>query len=79
MIEIEAWVAAGAGLLTAGAGAVNLGGLLRELLRQRARIQVARERSEALVNLAREAPGRVRVVERDGDGHRTIDLDRAAR
>jgi len=84
MIEIETWVAMGAGLLTAGAGAVNLGGLLRAFLRQRARLRLERERSArsavrsaALVNLVRATQGKVRVVERDGDGHRTIDVDRS--
>jgi len=72
MIEIETWAAAGAGLLTA----INLGGLLRVVVRQRARTRLERERSAALVKIVRATPGKVRMVERDGDGHRIIDVDR---
>jgi hypothetical protein len=79
MGDIEAWVAAAAGLLASAAGAINLRGLLRAQLRQRARVQLERERSERLLHLVRQARGTVRVEESDGDGHRVVEIERGGR
>jgi len=83
MIDVYAWVAAGAGLLASAAAAVNVGRLLRAHLRQRARVQLERERSArsiarttGLTRMLDRPHTTVRVVERDSDGERLIEIGR---
>lgn len=81
MIDMNAWVAAGAGLLGAAAAALNGGRLLQIHLRHRARLQLERERSTrsiartaGLSQLINHPYRRVRVVEHDYDGERLIEI-----
>lgn len=86
MIDIDAWVVAGAGLLTTVATAANLGRLLQATLRQRAKVELERERSArsiartaGLTRMLRQPHATVRVVERDSDGERLIEIGLPAR
>ncbi|MCA2218434.1 hypothetical protein [Jidongwangia harbinensis] len=86
MIDINAWLAAGAGLVGAAVTAVNLGGLLRTHLRQRVRVQLERERSArciaraaGMAELVNNPRARIRMVERDDDGERLIEIGEPAR
>jgi len=81
MIEIEAWAVAAGGLFVTVAGAVNLGGLLRARLRERARVELERERSArnlariaGLAPLVRQSRATVRLVEQDDDGRRLVEI-----
>jgi hypothetical protein len=81
MIDINAWPAGGAGLLCATAAAVNLSVLLRTHLRHRALVRLERERSARsiartaeVVRMLHHPHARVRVVERDSDGERLIEI-----
>jgi hypothetical protein len=81
MIDINAWAASGAGLLGAAAAAVNVGALLRTHLRQRALVQLERERSArsiartaGVAQMLHHPQARVRVVEKDSDGERLIEI-----
>jgi hypothetical protein len=78
MIDMDGWVAAGAGLLAAAAG------IWRTQLRQRTRVQMERERSARsiarsaeLVRIVQLTQGAVRVVEQDRDGRRLVEIGRA--
>jgi hypothetical protein len=86
MIDMDAWAAAGAGLLGTAAAAVNLGSLLRCHLRQRARVQLERERSARSIartagfaQMLHRPHTAVRMVERDIDGERVIEIGRRDR
>lgn len=81
MIDMNVWVAAGTGLLGAAVAVLNGGRLLRAHLRHRARVQLERERSvrslartSGLAQLLHHPHTRVRVVERDRDGERLIEI-----
>jgi hypothetical protein len=86
MINVGDWATTGAGLLGAALLGINVGRLLRVYVKQRARVQVERERSarslahtESLVRLARARRRPIRVRERDGDGRRVIESGPAER
>jgi hypothetical protein len=81
MIDITAWVAAGAGLLGTAAAAVKVDSLLRTYLRQRTYVQLERERSArsivraaGLTRILHQPRATVRMVERDVDGERLIEI-----
>ncbi|MFI7544215.1 hypothetical protein [Actinoplanes sp. NPDC049599] len=81
MIDMNEWVAAGAGLLGTAVAALNGGRLLRTHLRHRTQVQLERERSTRsiarttrLAQVFNHPHARVRVVERDGDGERLIEI-----
>lgn len=85
VIDFNAGVTAAAGLLGAALAAVNVAGLLRLHLRQRARLRVERERSArhlarttGFVQMVDHAHTPVRFVERDADGERLIEIGRRA-
>lgn len=85
MIDINDWVAAGAGLLGTAVATVNGGHLLRTHLRNRVQVQLERERSTrsiaratGMAHLLHHPPARVRVVERDADGERLIEIGEPA-
>ncbi|MEU8659061.1 hypothetical protein [Actinoplanes philippinensis] len=76
MIDIGGWLASGDGLITVLAVSVNLGAVLRMVLRQHGRLQVERERSARIAGIVRSA-GRqmpVRVDEQDEDGRRVVEV-----
>lgn len=86
MIDVDAWVAAGAGLLGTAAAAINASSLLRAYLRQRGQVQLERERSArsiartaGLTRAVRQPHATVRMVERDSDGERLIEIGRPGR
>ena len=86
MIYVGEWAATGAGLLGAVLVGMNVGRLLRVYVKERARVQVERERSarilartESLVRLTDEHRGPIRVRERDRDGCRRIESGALAR
>ena len=81
MIDIYTWLAAGTGLLGAAAASINMGRLLRAQLRHRALVQQERERTTrsiarttGLAHLFRHPPARIRIIERDDDGERLIEI-----
>jgi hypothetical protein len=84
MMDFNAWVSAGAGLLGAGLATVNVVGLLRMCLQQRARLQLERERSarsaaraNGFAQMVNRSHASVRFVERDDDGERLIEIGRS--
>ena len=81
MIDMNAWVTAGVGLLGAAVTVVNARGLLRTHLRQRAQVQLERERStrsiartNGIAQMLDRPHVMVRMVERDSDGERLIEI-----
>jgi hypothetical protein len=85
MIDMNVWVAAGTGLLGVAVAALNGGRLLRTYLRNRAQVQLERERSTrslarttGLAQLLNHPYAKVRVVERDSDGERVIEIGESA-
>jgi hypothetical protein len=81
MIDVAGWVAAAAGSAGVIASTIKVGGLLRIHLRQRARTRLEQERSarsaarmSGIASIAHHPHARVRVVERDGDGERMIEI-----
>ncbi len=82
MIDLGDWLAVAAALATVSAAGVGAGRLLRVHLAQRTLLQVERQRSkrsarrtEGLIRLAGDRRATVRVVERDTDGFRMIEID----
>ncbi|MEU8233990.1 hypothetical protein AB0C12_30765 [Actinoplanes sp. NPDC048967] len=85
MIDMNEWVAAGTGLLGAAVTVLNGGRLLGTHLRHRAQVKLERERSTrslarttGLTHLLNHPHARVRVVERDSDGERLIEIGEPA-
>lgn len=86
MIDIGAWGAVLAGLAGTVAARVNVGRLIRTHLRQRTQVELERERSARVIARTAELAqvlrclrGPVRMVERDSDGERLIEIGQAAR
>jgi hypothetical protein len=73
MIDVAGWA-------TAAAGAIGMaGGLLRLHLKQRERVERERSarsaaRMSGIARIVHHPHARVRVVERDGDGERVIEI-----
>ena len=81
MIDITAWAATGAGLLGAALATLNGRGLFRIYLRHRAQVQRERARSDrcaarvaGIADMLGHPQVRVRMVERDMDGERLIEI-----